>query len=161
MNRILILTAVILLGIILPSCETAKFPIDSPPNVKIDNRLLGTWRANGKHEEFTLLKQSDNEYLIMYKNKRHNEFDKYPAFLSNVDGATFLNIFSNDDKEAPGYYFLKIIDINTRKNEVTIANVVDSTIKTIAEPAGIRERISKHLTDPAFYSDTTIFFRLK
>ncbi len=146
--------------VLVAACDTARFPIDPTPNVKVDTRLLGTWRAKGKHEEFTLIKQTDYTYLILYRNRKHDDMEKYPAFLSMVDSASFLNISSQDDSTS-GYFFMRILNVNYIKNVVTAVSLSDSTLKDITEPAGVRERITQNLNNPAFYSDTTYFFRIR
>ena len=144
---------------IAASCDSARYPIDNPPSVKIDVRLLGTWKEKGKREEFTLIKQNDNEYTILYRNRRHDDIEKYPAFLSSVENTEFLNVCLPNE-EGKEYIFLKIIEINPIRNVVTVAGVSDSTMKYITDAAGIRDRITQNLNNPAFYSDTTYFYRI-
>ena len=153
-------SSILLLSLLFAACDTAPYPIDRTPNVKVDTRLLGNWKMKGRPEEYTLIKYTDYKYMILYKDRRRNDIDKYPAFLSDVDSVKFLNITSEDDSTA-GYFFLRIININPIKNVVTVAGLKDSTLKDITDPAEVREHISKNLNNPAHYGDTGYFYRIR
>jgi hypothetical protein len=141
------------------SCDTAKWPLDEQPSIKIDKRLLGQWRVKNKHEEFTLIKENDYSYTVLYKDWRNGDLQKFGAFLSDVEGAKFLNVHIKDEK-AEGYLLVRILDINTTTNIVKACTVTDSLFQVMTEPGDVRRRVTEHVNDPKYYVDTTYFYRI-
>ena len=106
-----------ILAVILVGCDGAKYPIDDPAVIKIDDRLLGKWgeKKHG-HEYYCISKTDDYHYFIAMLSKKKETIDSQIAFLSVIDSTRFLNIRSENEEHVPTYMFLKIITLDAKKN---------------------------------------------
>ncbi len=148
---------------VLTGCDLSKYPIDDHPVIKNDTRLLGKWREKEKKEKsdlYTLTKKSETSYLVTMKEYGMKRTLKYDAFLSDVNNVKFLNVLYKDDS-ANGYLFIRLLDINSSGNQTTAAAVSDSMMKYVSSSAAVRERVRENLNNPAFYSDTIHFEKVK
>jgi hypothetical protein len=150
-----------LLIFLLTGCELPKYPIDDPPVVKIDSRLLGTWAENKKDlsETYTLSKKDAVRYILTLKRKKDKP-EKFVAWLSDVEQNLFLNVYCHDTDDA-GYIFVRILEYNATDKSLQMACVKDTTMKYLTTSAQIRERITSRINDPAFYGDTGKLYKVK
>ncbi len=162
---ILILTAFVGLLLATGCNRVSKYPIDDPARIKIDNTLLGKWVMKEdtlKTNYFVISKKDDFKYNITYMNQggTNRQYENFEAFISKINNTRFLNVqyYFGDTK---GYFFLKLLDVNEAGDEVTTATVIDSTMMDIAKPAEVRARITRNVSNPAFFADTAHFFKLK
>ncbi len=159
MNKKIQYCIAVLLIIIIAGCNLPKYPIDDPPVVKIDTRLLGKWKLKNEKDVYVITKQNDYQYLITFKEKKKAP-EKQVAFLSKVNDARFLNIYCADDSGG-SYFLLRIIDVNAAANRITAATVKDSTMQYLKSSAEVRDYVVKNLDNSAFYSDTGYFYKVK
>jgi hypothetical protein len=167
-----VLLSIIIASILFIGCANSKYPIDSRPKEKADQRLLGKWKemkdknhqeTNDEDIDYTVVKKDDHEYQITMRltGKKGNEKEKYTAFLSKIDEATFLNIAVKDEKKADGYFIVRVLDINKDANELAVSTIADTTMVYLNSAAAVRERIAKNLNNPAFYKDTGYLYKVK
>ena len=143
----------------------SKYPIDDPARVKIDNTLLGKWAMKedtSRLNYFIIKKKDDFKYLITYMDQggTHKQYEDFEAFISRVGNFRFLNV-QYYYQSVQGYFFLKIIDVNEAGDEIMTANVADSTLSEVTKPAEVRGKITRNINNPAFYSDTAHFVKVK
>lgn len=152
----------------LASCSDAKYPIDHTPSVKVDQRLVGNWKAKEKKgnkyvtdndELYMMNKRNDYEYMVVLKAMKKKEVETTTAYLSEVGTSQFLNVYVKG--EHPGYCFFRILDINTKGDKVSVASIADTTMNSLTSAEQVRERITTNLNNPAFYKDTTYLFKVK
>jgi hypothetical protein len=146
----------IALPLLIVGCDLAKFPIDDPATVKIDKRLIGKWKEDGKgkHPDVYIVTEKDStHYRIVMNNKKEKEADTCVAFLSDVRNTKILNVHYKKDS-ADGYLFIQIVDIDPAGRKVTAVAIKDSTMKNMVSAAMIREHVYNNLNDPDFYGDT-------
>jgi len=145
---------------ILIGCDVAKFPIDDVPSVKVDQRLVGRWKAEkkGQHEVYRVSAIDSMHYLITVKEKK-DKIDSFEAFLSDVRNSKILNVHVKDSSSS-GYMFLQILDISSNGKKVTLATIKDTNMLHMESAALIREHIYNNLNDPEFYSDTATLRKL-
>lgn len=96
----------------------SEVSIDLPTAVKINPRLLGKWQQRSSEDvTYIVTQKNDFTYSILEKHKpqegssdKSSSDDKtYNAFLSDVDGTTFINISDADTAQlSKAYYFYKI-----------------------------------------------------
>ena len=155
--------------------------IDEKSKIKIDARLLGTWKAiEDTDTKNCIVVQSYNDlfpnwapsdvdsvnkdcyYFVTYLNRhgRNPLYQQFSAFLSKVQNASFLNLHYWDDSVENGFLLIRIIKMNNAADSITTALVADSTLKNIQNSASLRQRISSHLNSSAFYSDTLHFYKV-
>jgi len=145
--------------------RVSKYPIDDPARVRIDNTLLGKWVMKEdtlKTNYFLVTKKDDFKYNITYMNKggTNRRYENFEAFISKVGSARFLNI-QYYHESVQGYFFVKLVDINEDGDEVTTAEVADSTMMEITKPAEVRARMARNVNNPDFFADTAHFFKIK
>ena len=166
MKRNFLFNLIIISIVVATGCNrVSKYPIDDPARVKIDNTLLGKWtlQEDTLHSNYFVVKKKDDfKYAISYMNKAGTnvQYEDFEAFLSRVSNARYLNV-QYYYKDVQGYFFLKIIDINESGDIVTTATVADTNMLEVTRPAEIRGRISRNVNNPAFYSDTAHFIKIK
>jgi hypothetical protein len=139
---------------LLIGCDLAKFPIDDTVSVKVDQRLVGKWKAEKKkeHATYRVSIKDSMHYVIIAKDKK--ETDTFDAFLSEVRNIKILNVHVKSDS-ASGYIFLQILDISPDGRKITLATIKDTSMEHMPSAAMIREHIYNNLNDPEFYGDTT------
>ena len=149
-----------IMAVILAGCDGAKYPIDDPAVIKIDDRLLGKWgeKKHG-HEYYCISKTDDYHYFIAMLSKKKETIDRQIAFLSVIDSTRFLNIRSENEEHVPTYMFLKIITLDAKR--ILVAGIKDTTLKSMNSPAEIRTYIAGHINSPSFYGDTSVLYRIK
>jgi hypothetical protein len=164
----ILLAAAIVAVLFFASCRDAKYPIDAVPSVKMDQRLVGTWKAKEKKGNklvtdndvlYMMHKQNDYEYMVILKTNKKKETETTTAYLSDVNKALFLNVYVKGD--TAGYSFFRILDIDAKGNKVTVASIADTTMNALTSSAQVRERITKNLNNPLFYKDTVYLIRAK
>ena len=154
--------------ILFGSCKESNYPIDAKPLVKIDSRLLGTWKARDKEGQPPMLdmsvkltKQTDVLYRLSIKEKDKGKAieEATNAYLSEIDKSTFLNVHIKDD--TGGYIFFRILSIDAKGNNITAVGMADTTLRTAVSSEDLRARFTKNLNNPSFYKDTVEFYRVK
>jgi len=164
----ILLAAAIVAVLFLTSCSDAKYPIDNTPSIKVDQRLMGTWKAKEKRGNklvtdndvlYMMNKQNDYEYMVILKTNKKKDAETTTAYLSDVNKSLFLNVYVKGD--TAGYSFFRILDIDAKGNKVTVASIADTTMNALTSSAQVRERITKNLNNPLFYKDTVYMFKVK
>ncbi len=149
--------------ILLAGCDLSKYPIDATPQVKVDNRLLGSW-SEKKNEPLTIaviVKKADEyKYTIITYDKKKKDQQVLTAFMSDVDKSSFLNVYGKNDS-ADGYLFLRILDINAAANKITVATVSDTMMQYLKSAPETRAYVQKHMNERSFYSDTGYLYKAK
>jgi len=89
--------------------------LDEQPAVKINTKLIGKWQERTSEDvTYIVSKKDDYNYTILEKHKPAqgdsvSSSDKtYNAFLSNIDGTTFMNLY-DASQDTKSYYFYKIV----------------------------------------------------
>ncbi len=126
MNKLKFVLPLIALCILLGGCPyESKVPIDSP-SVKINPALLGKWEpksSSGNH--YVVSKLDDYNYKIEEKKKDSKEPAIYQAYLSNVDGDIFINLYKVKDEMGQKFFFYKVT-LNKSETKVTLAPVTEN-----------------------------------
>ena len=150
---------------LLTGCHLSKFPIDESPAVKIDARLLGNWSDKTKDgDQYILSRKNDYQYNVLIKEKKGKKADKpetYIAYLSTVNSSTFLNVHGKDDDSGDRYLFIRILDLDANGKKMKMTSVADTTMEDLNSSLEVRSYITKNMDNPAFYHDTTWFYKVK
>ena len=176
----------LLISVSFCACKSySRYSIDQQPQISIDTRMLGTWKAiedtdakncvvvqcyrdlfHKSGPSFADSVKNAGNYYITYLNRhgRNPLYQQFEAFLSKVQNAYFLNFhYDNatwEDTTEYGFVLVKFIRINPTYDTVITALVADTSLKKITCSASLRKRISAHLNNPAFYSDTLHFYKV-
>lgn len=132
----------------------SKVPIDDASNSKLDKTLLGKWDEKGSEDYLWTVTQSDNEYRIEKKNvKDGGDPTIYKAFLSDVGGVTFLNVYELDEYGSSTdrkYYIYRL----EKKGEerVKVRAVTDNITEEFTTSAELKAFIKKNMEISFFYN---------
>ena len=125
------------------------------------------WRKKNKSYE-----TRDYDYYLTYMHQHgsHPHYRQFTAFLSTVNKSKFLNVayyytpyvkghpINNQSEE--GYFFVRLVHLSRKYDTLVTAIVADTTLKYLKSSAEVRERITKNVNNPAFYSDTLHFYKV-
>jgi len=139
------------------------YPINDPPKIKIDARLLGKWKAknkNGGYDIYTIAKKGLYQYLVTVKEDKKKATGKKIAYLSQVNNAWFLNMYCEENGDE-GYRFMKFLGADPSYDKVTTVNVADSSFIYLNSSAEVRNLIAKNLNNHSFYGDTLRLYKMK
>ena len=105
--------------------------------------------------------QNKYGYLITYMNHAGTNpiCLHWPVFLSKIRTTTFFNI-GGKEGNLEGYMFARIVQIDLKQNNFTVAMVADTTLRALKNSMEVRDRLEKNLNNPAFYKDTFHFFKV-
>ena len=144
------------------ACSLPKYPIDETPSVKVDARLLGTWKAKvkGETETYTLTREGDYQYLVTAKKPGNKKKELMNAYLSMVDTIRFLNVYDRGDTEKR-YFFMRLLEINAAGNRLRACGVDDTNMQHLPNAKAVREYVVKNINRPSFYGDTAWFEKVK
>lgn len=162
MKKALGLLTVILCMLFFTACNMPKYPIDDPPVVKIDTRLLGKWKVKYQGQSsdvYTVTKQNDYEYSISANIWKRTKAEHYTAFLSYIDSSRFLNVYSKDDSEK-SYLFIRLMEMNGAANKIKATCVNDTTMQYLKNSAQIRQLVTTNLNKPDFYGDSVWLYKV-
>ena len=112
-NKYLLL-ALCLFSLVFMGCPyNSEVAIDEKPSQAVDAKLIGKWQQRSSEDvTYVVSKKDEHSFTIIEKHKPSSDGTKqddktYEAFLSDVGGTKFLNLF--DPKEdTKSYYFYKL-----------------------------------------------------
>lgn len=111
--------------ILFSACPYSSSVSIDRPSVKIDEKLLGKWDSKSSTEYIYTVKQLDAmNYRIEKKSINADDVTEYKAFLSDIDGVRYLNIYEGDLDDKT-YYFYKL-DITASGSKVTLLPVTEN-----------------------------------
>jgi tRNA G10 N-methylase Trm11 len=111
MKKLITLSGILALGIILGGCPyETKVPVDNP-TLKINPKLIGTWEEQKDHDIYKVIRQDEFTYAIDVTENKKNEVDHNIAYMSEVNGATFLNVWDNKPSGSEKKYSLYKIEM--------------------------------------------------
>ena len=150
MKNKLILSILACCSLFLWGCPyESEVGIDSGPSVKIDARLLGTWKSKGSSDDkFVCTKASDLTYKIE-EVKKDGKNTIYSAFLSDVNGTTFMNAKEQGDGLSTNYYLYKVV-VNSASS-VTLVPVTENITEKFSSSAELKQFIEKNMGLSFFY----------
>jgi hypothetical protein len=153
MNKIKWIAPLFVLTVMLSSCPyTSKVTIDSPA-VKLNPALLGKWEPKSSSDDrYVITKDKDDEftYKIEKKSKDQKEPTVYKAFISIVDGDSFINIWEDNSSTEKSYYFYKL-ELNANKDRITLTPITENITETFAKPEDLKAFIKKYKSLSFFF----------
>lgn len=152
MKRFLFIAAIISFSFILTGCPyDSEVAIDNPASVKYPAALLGNWEPKSSSDEFYKIKRKDDFVISIIKTKKNAKAEdtpeEYEAFLSEVDGVKFLNLYEKSgDNSTPKFYLYKL-EINNSGTKITLSPLtenIDEKFQTSAELKAFIKENMKH-----------------
>jgi hypothetical protein len=161
------------LFVLLHGCKSvAKFPMDEPLADYANDYIIGKWKPmedSDKNNFFEITKaMSGPKYHVKYWNRGGtNPTYEANVFFSKINNYLFLNVpywhENRDDRsyyQASGYFFVKIINVNSDHTKMTTATIRDTTLGSLASSLEVYNRTAKNLNNRFYYSDTVHFIKL-
>lgn len=109
-----LLAVLCFISLVFMGCPyNSEVSLDDKPSQAIDAKLVGKWQQRSSDDAtYVVSKKDDNTYTIVEKHKPGSDGNKqddktYEAFLSDVGGTKFLNLY-DPSEDTKSYYFYKI-----------------------------------------------------
>ena len=160
LSRFLVGTLLLMMGIVFTGCPySADFGLDARPAIKINKQLLGQYETkDSPGDTYTLLKKDKYLYKIEKRSSFGSSSETYNAYLSNLEGVLFLNIYE-DESSNPTYYFYKL-NISSGGNTVTLASVTNDITEGFSSSEELKKFFLKNMNLSTFYDkDEEVYFR--
>jgi hypothetical protein len=144
----------------------AKYALDTKPTIAADTDLIGIWKMNedeDSHNYFVLERYDNNTYVFTYMNHEgsNRTWENDGAFISKIGNTEFINAgYYNWETQTKGYFFLKVIERDSRGFNMTLALVADTTLKDISDQSAVRERVAKNLNNNDYYKKPVHFHKI-
>ncbi|MCW3120571.1 MAG: hypothetical protein JWQ38_63 [Flavipsychrobacter sp.] len=169
-----ILAIFVITTILSTGCKSvAKFPIDAPSMGNLEDGLIGKWKFEedtDKRNYYEVVRggsyATDKYHVFFWNRGGTNPTYEGNVHISKINGARFINVpyWENNGKDAhfsnAGYFFLRILQVNTDFTKMTTATVHDTTMRALNQ-AELKQRITKNINNPVFYYDTVHFYKMK
>jgi hypothetical protein len=158
-NKYLLL-ALCCISLVFMGCPyNSAVSIDDKPSEKIDSKLLGKWQKRSSDDvTYVVTKKDENTYSILEKNKpvegstTKQEDKTYEAFLSNIGGAKFLNLY-DPSEDTKSYYFYKI-EISDEIEGFTLFPMTEYVTEKFEASADLKKFVTQ-------YKDLSFFYGTK
>ena len=170
MKRASLRTITALLLLAAPACYEFDFPLDVKREVKVDERLLGSWGclssendADGGRLNLTITKSDAT--TMSFKADFVSDDDKKEGTTFDVYGSTlapgrFLNVRDTGEKADGKWSFIRYSLL--LPNVLRIELVNDEPFKDLPKnQALLRSAIQKRIGDPSVYSEYCVCVRFK
>jgi len=171
MKHIVLSLAVLLfIGATIGCKSYSKYPIDKYPSVKVDTNLIGIWKMKedtDAHNFFVIERINENNYAVSYLNRggSNRVYENFHVYFSKISGSLFFNVpygnYNFDTKILDeGFFFLKLVDIDKRGFDMTLAMVADPAIKDCKSSKEVSDLIAKNINNAAFYDQPLHFHKI-
>ena len=168
-----------LAAILLATFACLPAPVGDPEKSKVDESLAGIYKGmpadpTDKSTALAILKPWDAKtYLLQYMvvetkdNKETHELQHFKAWLTIIEGKTFLTAQPLDDPAAligdtpdkPFWIVLRLDKVPTGL-EVRMVNPDSEFMKNLTKQPEIEAAIKAHVSDNALYGDVLTFKKL-
>jgi hypothetical protein len=113
---------------------SSDIPIDSP-SVRVNEKLIGTWELRSNSESNYVVTKTDNfTYKFEKHSKNNSDVTNYFAYMSNVSGVQYLNLWEESSSDKKTYYFYKFEMMNDAMVKfIPITENIDEKFTTSTE----------------------------
>ncbi len=164
MKKTLLWSMLVGIGLMFMGCPyNSSVTIDTPTSVKIETKLLGKWQKRTSDDEtYIVTKKDDYTYSILEKDKtpaEGSEPKKYCAFLSEVNGTKFLNLYESKDEDSKTYYFYKLI-ISDETEGFTLFPVTEYITETFESSNELKKFVQANMGLSFFYGSKEEYIKV-
>lgn len=159
MKSKIVSTLCVLSLIVLAGCPYgSEVPIDKP-TVKVDEKLLGQWEPkSSSDDQISITKEDEFTYRIEKKSKNSTDPTIYKAYLSMIDGATFMNVWEENSSQKS--YYLYKLEISSSGAKATMSPITDNIEEKFETSEALKAFIKKYKELSFFYQkDKDVFIR--
>ncbi|MEI7471013.1 MAG: hypothetical protein WCJ85_02075 [Chitinophagaceae bacterium] len=141
------LSGILLLGmaLVFTGCPySAEFGIDANPTSKINTQILGNHESKESSDySYTISKQDDYLYKFEKKSSSSSSIESYNAYLSNIDGVQFLNVYEVGSSKN-SYFFYKLT-ISSGGDTLTLASVTENITEQFKSSEEMKKFFLKYM----------------
>ena len=125
---------------------------------KINATLLGDWEPKSSADEkYKVTKDDDFTYKIVKTSKNSKEPSVYKAYLTDLDGETFLNLWEENGSSEKTYYFYKL-ELNSSGSKATLSPVTENITEKFQTGEEMKAFFKKYKNLSFFYEKTQDVF---
>ncbi|MBS1782248.1 MAG: hypothetical protein JSS78_04215 [Bacteroidetes bacterium] len=149
MNKVIYLVALMIISIGLGGCPyESAVPISSAA-IPVDPRFLGKWNSKDEvYNNYQITQSSPTQYHVVQKNI--SQTAQFTAFLSEVKGALFMNLYSDSTKA----YYLFRIKPDTSGNKFTLTPIAAELPEHFNSSEALKSFVEKNMNLQSFYDET-------
>ena len=158
MKNIFSFIAIAVLCIALSGCPyQSSTPIDAP-TIKVDTRLIGTWKSSGSDDDKYKISQADEFTYSFIKHSKGSEDEKYLGYFSVVNDVTFLNLYNDTGSDiASRLYNLYRVDVKG-DGVIILKEMTENIDEEFTTSEELKKFIASNMNNSYFYSkDETIY----
>jgi len=144
----------------------AKYPLDNPSKKNLNDGIKGKWKFwedTNKNNFYEVLRgepyATDKYHIKLWNRGGKNVSLESNFHLSKIGDALFINLPYLDEEGIKGYFFLKILDVNSDFTKMTATLVHDTKLWDLSQES-LCERFSVNLNNPVYYQDTVHFYKI-
>lgn len=135
--------------ILLWGCPYSSDVPVSKTGLPIDAKLLGTWQAENSTDNDFIVSKDGSEYKIEKKETKSGNTTVYKAFVSDVAGVKYMNIYEAADK--PSYNLYKLVQSGSK---LTLSPVTENITEKFSSSAELKAFIEKYQKLSFFFDKT-------
>ena len=125
--------------------------IDSP-SVKIDQKLIGTWKSNSSEDNKYKIEAKDEFIYSIIKRSKGSEDEKYFGFISLINNVSFFNIYNDNGSDAPPEdYYLYRMEIKG-DGIIILKELTENIDEEFASSDELKKYIIANMNNSYFYS---------
>ncbi len=164
MKKTVYLLSIIAVSFFLTGCPyESTVPIDKP-TVKYPASLLGKWEPKSSSDDLYIITKKDDYSIIITKTKKEVKADEkpevYEAFLSEVAGTNFLNLYEKQEEEGSKKFFLYKLEISTSGARLTLSAITENVDEKFDNSAALKNFIEKNMMHSFFFGkDDEVYIR--
>jgi len=156
MKKIVYLLSIIAVSFFLTGCPyESTVPIDKP-TVKYPASILGKWEPKSSSDDLYIITKKDDYTIIITKTKKEVKADGkpevYEAFLSDVAGTKFLNLYEKQEEaEGSTKFYLYKLEISTSGARLTLSEITENVDEKFESAAALKSFIEKNMMHSFFF----------
>jgi len=148
----------LVLTVMLGGCPYgSEIPLDTTGK-KINPALLGDWEPKSSSSaKYKITKDNDFTYKIVKSSADSKEPTVYKAYLTDLDGETFLNLWEVNESSNKTYYFYKL-ELNSSNSKATLSSVTENIKEKFSTGEEMKAFFKKYKNLSFFYEKTQDVF---
>jgi len=134
--------------VVLMGCPYESHVPIGLPTAPVDTRYVGKWGSEDEtYNKYTVEVKNATEYKIVQHSITGNTAH-FTGYLTDVKGATFMNLFSDSTQT----YFIYRINLDPGGNKFTLVPVSEKLGEHFGSSDALRNYVEKHLNLQSFYN---------
>ena len=149
----------IVICVTLGGCPYESTVSIDTPSVKVDPKLIGTWKSAGSEDDKYKIAQLDEfNYSVVKHSKGSSEDEKYIGFFSVVNDAGFLNLYTDNGPDAASrQYYIYRVDMKG-DGVMNVRELTENIDEEFTSSDELKKFIAANMNNSYFYEkDETLY----